>query len=191
MYATCIFEISMIQSHNSTDVIMTFLTLAILTITGYFRPEPFEVAELKSPSQEVPLISVKVANKGEENVKAKNEPFGQSGTRCTLFDPTTEEPIGVSKFKGSWFVRQFKCQISGQREGGRYNMSVISSLPCLYICMQGLMRHVRAGGPFGTQLCVRGAKHGRGIGSGPTASIGPARRALHVAIQTGHSSNLA
>ena len=85
--------------------------------------------EVKAPSQEVPLISVKVANKGAENTKAQNEPFGQSGTRCTLFDPVTEEPIGISEYQqtaGSSyrFVRQFKCQISGQREGGRYNMSV-------------------------------------------------------------------
>jgi hypothetical protein len=102
---------------------------AIITITGFFHPEPFKVEEVKAPSQEVPLISVKIANKGEENTKAKNEPFGQSGTRCTLFDPTSEEPIGVSEYSHSWyrFVRQFKCRVSGQREGGRYNMSV--SLP--------------------------------------------------------------
>jgi len=38
---------------------------------------------------QVPLISVKVANRGTAFSRPFNEPFGQSGTRCALFDPET------------------------------------------------------------------------------------------------------
>ena len=46
---------------------------------------------------EVPLLSVKVANRPGEGQNPENEPFGQSGTRCSVFNPDTEEPYGVTE----------------------------------------------------------------------------------------------
>lgn len=59
----------------------------LITITGRFRAIPFNFDEMKAPSQEVPLASVKVANRDAEQQNPQNEPFGQSGTRCTFADP--------------------------------------------------------------------------------------------------------
>jgi len=102
-------------------------TGTLITVTGRWRWEPFDFDEVKAPSQEVPLISVKVANRGTEFSRPKNEPFGQSGTRCALFDPATEEPFGVFKQNPdneNSRVERFICQVNGPREGGRYNLSV-------------------------------------------------------------------
>ena len=99
-------------------------TGTLVTVSGRWRLEPFNFDEVKAPSQEVPLISVKVANRGTEFSRPKNEPFGQSGTRCALFDPATEEPFGVFPNSGNNRVEGFICQVNGPREGGRYNLSV-------------------------------------------------------------------
>ena len=105
----------------------------ILTVDGRFHKAPFDFDELRAPSQEVPLLSVKVANREGEGQSPENEPFGQSGTRCALFDADIEEPYGlVYNEEKLWNgnlrypdqVDQFKCQIYGPREGGRYNLSV-------------------------------------------------------------------
>ena len=67
--------------------------------------------------------SVKIANRAVEGQRPENEPFGQSGTRCALFDQDIEEPFGVSDTAGGG-VEWFKCQVNGPREAGRYNLSV-------------------------------------------------------------------
>lgn len=73
-------------------------------------------------------MSVKIANKASANVdnKARDEPFGQSGSRCSLFDPGEgdEEPFGAFNNTPSPTIIKFLCQVQGQREGGRYNLSV-------------------------------------------------------------------
>lgn len=56
----------------------------LITVTGRFKATPFNFDEMKAPSQEVPLASVKIANREAEQQNPKNEPFGQSGTRCGL-----------------------------------------------------------------------------------------------------------
>jgi hypothetical protein len=94
----------------------------LITVEGVFARNPFNFDEVKAPSQEVPLVSVKIANTGVENTRAQNEPFGQSGTRCTLFEPTSDEPLGVTEYRD--IVHKFVCRVGGQREGGRYNLSV-------------------------------------------------------------------
>jgi hypothetical protein len=67
---------------------------------------------------------VKVVNRGAEQRQAASEPFGQSGTRCGLFDPITEEPYPLVLSASGDTVNSFTCQIFGPREGGRYNLSV-------------------------------------------------------------------
>jgi hypothetical protein len=64
----------------------------MITITGFFHSAPFAFNEIRAPRLEVPLVSVKVANPSVAQQKPENEPFGKSGTRCMLFDPTTEQP---------------------------------------------------------------------------------------------------
>ena len=96
----------------------------ILTVAGKFYSGPFDFNELQSPTLEVPLASVKVANRDPEKQRPENEPFGQSGTRCGLFDSKAEAPYGVFSGDGRSLVSKFLCQISGPREAGRYNLSV-------------------------------------------------------------------
>ena len=95
---------------------------------GRFHPKPFDFDELRAPSREIPLASVKVANRALEKQRPENEPFGKSGTRCGLFDPDVEEPFGVtyatSLDSNEYPVTGFKCQVNGPREAGRYNLSV-------------------------------------------------------------------
>lgn len=93
----------------------------LITVNGRFHPRPFDFELLNAPSQEVPLASVKIANRESEQQQPQNEPFGQSGTRCGLFNPAVEEPYGVT---GTSEISQFLCAVNGPREGGRYNMSV-------------------------------------------------------------------
>jgi hypothetical protein len=95
----------------------------LLTVSGVFFSGPFAIKALQSPSLEVPLASVKIANRQPEQQRPENEPFGQSGTRCALFDPGLEEPYGVFGDGGN-LVTKFFCKISGPREAGRYNLSV-------------------------------------------------------------------
>ena len=99
----------------------------IISVGGRFHRTPFEFDELKAPAMEVPLASVKVANPPGELQQAQNEPFGQSGTRCALFDHEIEEPYGVTLSDNAKLpdeVTDFKCQINGPRQAGRYNLSV-------------------------------------------------------------------
>ena len=95
---------------------------------GRFHPTPFDFEELRAPSREIPLTSVKVANRALEKQRPENEPFGKSGTRCGLFDPGIEEPFGVTYGTtldhNIYPVTEFKCQVNGPREAGRYNLSV-------------------------------------------------------------------
>jgi hypothetical protein len=93
----------------------------MITISGFFHERPFEFEEIRAPRLEVPLASVKVVNPSIEQQQAANEPFGKSGTRCMLFDPTSEQPYALVQSGDT--VSQFVCRISG-REGGRYNVSV-------------------------------------------------------------------
>jgi hypothetical protein len=93
----------------------------MLTIAGRFHSAPFAFSEIRAPRLEVPLASVKVVNPSVEQQQPANEPFGQSGTRCMLFDPISEEPYPL--VQSGELVSQFVCQI-GPREGGRYNLSV-------------------------------------------------------------------
>ena len=96
---------------------------SILRVQGRFHKTPFEFEELRAPSMEIPLASVKIANRAAEAQRAENEPFGKSGTRCALFDQDIEEPYGV--VERNWQeVEEFKCQVNGPREAGRYNLSV-------------------------------------------------------------------
>ena len=101
--------------------------LAPGSVDGRFHPTPFDFEELRAPSREIPLASVKVANRASEKQRPENEPFGKSGTRCGLFDPAIEEPFGVtlstSRDHNIYPVTQFKCQVNGPREAGRYNLS--------------------------------------------------------------------
>jgi hypothetical protein len=62
----------------------------IISVDGRFHPTPFDFDELRAPSREIPLASVKVANRATEKQRPENEPFGKSGTRCGLFDPDIE-----------------------------------------------------------------------------------------------------
>ncbi len=123
------------QVHSVVPKIVQTGTL--ITFHGLFPEGPFNFDEVKSPVNEVPLVSVKIANKASANVdnKAKDEPFGQSGSRCAIFEfgDGDELPLGVFKNSGSRNLRdqesgpwvyKFICQVEGQREGGRYNISV-------------------------------------------------------------------
>ena len=92
-------------------------------MTGTFYSGPFAFSALQSPTLEVPLASVKVANREQEQQRPETEPFGQSGTRCGLFDPSLEAPYGVYGDGGD-LVNKFNCKVSGPREAGRYNLSV-------------------------------------------------------------------
>jgi len=83
----------------------------IITTTGKWHITPFSFDELKAPQREVPLASVKVANRDAAQQEPRNEPFGQSGVRCQLFDPLTEEPYGVVDDGGST-VTQFNCKVN-------------------------------------------------------------------------------
>ena len=100
----------------------TVVAGTMLTVSGSFYKSPFAPNEVQSPRMEVPLASVKVANRDLNQQRPENEPFGQSGTRCGLFDPTTELPYRVES--GGDQVTSFSCMISGPREAGRYNLSV-------------------------------------------------------------------
>jgi hypothetical protein len=95
----------------------------LITVDGRFHRKPFEFEVLRAPAVEIPLASVKIANRAPESQRPENEPFGQSGTRCVLFNPELEEPFGVVYASGEE-VRQFKCQVNGPRAAGRYNLSV-------------------------------------------------------------------
>ena len=106
----------------------TVQTGTMITVHGFFPSQPFGFDEVKSPVNEVPLISVKIANKASVNVdnKARDEPFGQSGSRCSIFESGEGEELPHGIY-GSWRIKQvtkFLCQVQGQREGGRYNLSV-------------------------------------------------------------------
>ena len=79
---------------------------------------------LLSPLRDDSSPQVKVVNRGAEQRQAASEPFGQSGTRCGLFDPITEEPYPTVLSASGDTVNRFTCQIFGPREGGRYNLSV-------------------------------------------------------------------
>jgi len=69
--------------------------------------------------------SVKIANRAAEKQRPQNEPFGQSGTRCALFNQDIEEPFGVGDvYNSGQEIRDFNCQVNGPREAGRYNLSV-------------------------------------------------------------------
>ena len=105
----------------------------LLTVSGRFHATPFEYERLRAPSMEIPLASVKIANRALEGQRPENEPFGQSGTRCALFNQNIEEPFGVGDV--SWDcqsgqpgcvpnVNRFICEVNGPREAGRYNLSV-------------------------------------------------------------------
>ena len=96
-------------------------TGTMITISGRFHSAPFAFKEVRAPRLEVPLASVKVTNPSVEQQQPANEPFGQSGTRCMLFDPVSEQPYPL--IQSGDLVSSFVCQIGG-REGGRYNMSV-------------------------------------------------------------------
>ncbi len=63
-----------------------------------------------------------VVNRGKEFRKPANDPFGQPGTRCLLFDPLSEEPYGTT-MRNSNEVSMFKCAV-GSREGWRYALDV-------------------------------------------------------------------
>ena len=92
----------------------------ILTVDGRFHSTPFGFDELRAPSMEIPLASVKIANRAAEAQRPENEPFGQSGTRCALFDQDIEEPYGVGEtYNNGQEVRLFRCQVNGPREAGR------------------------------------------------------------------------
>ena len=65
---------------------------AMLTVTGRFHYAPFAADQTQAPRLEVPLASVKVANRDAAQQQPSNEPFGRSGTRCSLFDAVTEAP---------------------------------------------------------------------------------------------------
>jgi hypothetical protein len=95
---------------------------SLLRVNGRFHSMPFEFEELRAPSMEIPLASVKIANRAAEKQQPGNEPFGQSGTRCALFNQESEEPFEVV-LQGDT-VSEFTCQVNGPREAGRYNMSV-------------------------------------------------------------------
>jgi hypothetical protein len=97
----------------------------LITVDGRFHSKPFEFEVLRAPAVEIPLASVKIANRAPESQRPENEPFGQSGTRCALFNQELEEPFGVGQvYEGGQEVRQFKCQVHGPRAAGRYNLSV-------------------------------------------------------------------
>jgi hypothetical protein len=97
----------------------------LITVNGRFHSKPFEFEVLRAPAVEIPLVSVKIANRAPESQRPENEPFGQSGTRCALFNQELEEPFGVGQvYEGGQEVRQFKCQVHGPRAAGRYNLSV-------------------------------------------------------------------
>jgi hypothetical protein len=93
----------------------------MITVSGRFHSAPFAFSEVRAPRLEVPLASVKVTNPSAEQQQPANEPFGQSGTRCMLFDPISEQPYPL--VQSGDLVSRFVCQIGG-REGGRYNLSV-------------------------------------------------------------------
>ena len=95
----------------------------IVTVKGRFHTAPFEFEEMRAPHMEIPLASVKIANRAAESQQPANEPFGQSGTRCALFDQDIEEPFGVGEADSNG-IPWFKCQVNGPREAGRYNFSV-------------------------------------------------------------------
>jgi hypothetical protein len=65
---------------------------AMLTVSGRFHSAPFSADQTQAPRLEVPLASVKVANREAAQQQPSNEPFGTSGTRCSLFDAVTDEP---------------------------------------------------------------------------------------------------
>ena len=94
----------------------------LLQVRGHFHAKPFEFDELKAPSMEIPLASVKIANRAPEKNRPENEPFGQSGTRCALFNQESEEPYSVTAVGNR--VDAFSCQVNGPRDAGRYNLSV-------------------------------------------------------------------
>jgi hypothetical protein len=51
----------------------------LITVKGEWYGTGFVNEEIKAPSQEIPLVSVKVANRPGELADPKNEPFGSSG----------------------------------------------------------------------------------------------------------------
>jgi len=51
----------------------------LITVKGRWHGTGFVNEEIKAPSQEIPLVSVKVANRPGELADPKNEPFGSSG----------------------------------------------------------------------------------------------------------------
>ncbi len=67
-------------------------TGAMLTVSGRFHSAPFSADQTQAPRLEVPLASVKVANREAAQQQPSNEPFGTSGTRCSLVDAVTDEP---------------------------------------------------------------------------------------------------
>jgi hypothetical protein len=81
-----------------------------------------------------------VVNREKELQNPANEPFGQSGSRCSLFDPLKEEPYGT-ELRNPDEVAKFMCAISA-REGWRYACMYVYVYVCTYICMYV---HVQAG----------------------------------------------
>ena len=59
-----------------------------------------------------------MANREKELQNPANEPFGQSGSRCLLFDPVIEEPFGV-EYRNGDEVSKFRCALAS-REGWRF-----------------------------------------------------------------------
>lgn len=121
---TCSFEFMSLWYHTPRIESLsprTVISGTMITISGFFHSAPFAFNEIKSPRLEVPLLSVKLANPSIAQQQPANEPFGQSGTRCMLFDPSSEQPYPIVQSGDT--VSQFVCQIIG-RDGGRYNMSV-------------------------------------------------------------------
>ena len=96
----------------------------LLKVSGSWRSEPFAFEELNAPRMEVPLSSVKIANRAPEQQEGQNEPFGKSGTRCALFNAELEEPFGITEGSSQGWIKDFICKVNGPREAGRYNVSV-------------------------------------------------------------------
>jgi hypothetical protein len=169
------------------------------SVDGRFHPTPFDFDELRAPSREIPLASVKVANRAIEKQRPENEPFGKSGTRCGLFDPQIEEPFGVT-YSGRldhniYPVTQFKCQVNGPREAGRYNLSVAllgtAMMPdrcergrayawaCVCVgvgILKCVLRH-----NLNACNCVQQHEHGRSGGRAKNLRDGPPWRGLYAA----------
>lgn len=82
----------------------------MLTVTGRFHSAPFSADQTQAPRLEVPLASVKVANRDAAQQQPSNEPFGISGTRCSLFDAVTENPYPLVQNGAQVFCRSTRTR---------------------------------------------------------------------------------